>query len=194
MSKLSKGIKIGLTGAIASGKSTALEVFKSLGFYTFSADEAIKQLYNDHTFCKQLAAYMPQVIVDGKINKTMLLVVLQDENLYRRVIPWMHEGVLRKMLNFHNKYAHANTVCEIPLLFEVGWQQYFDEIWCIALNDTLSKQRALQRGMSPQLYTFLKAKQWDITHKCSLADVVIFNEDTLTTFVKQLQHVIKERL
>lgn len=194
MSTLSKGIKIGLTGAIASGKSTALDVFKSLGFFTFSADEAVKTLYEDQSFLQQLEEYIPHIRVNGAIDKAKLISALQDEGLYQSVIKCIHEGVLQKMLRFHKEHASFNTVCEVPLLFEVGWQSYFDETWVISLSDVLSLQRAMQRGMSPQLYAFLKGKQWDITQKCALADVIIGNEGSKEAFIKQIQKTIKERL
>lgn len=193
MHTLSKGIKIGLTGSIASGKSTALDVFAQSGFQIFSADAAVSELYHEDEFVKQIKESFPQIIVQDAIDKTLLVQALSDAQFYKRYIQLVHDGVLVKMLTFFQSVEGQNSVCEVPLLFEASWQKYFDEVWCIVVSETISHKRALLRGMSETTYQFLKEKQWSIEEKCAQADVLVHNENTKEDFILSLSQLIKER-
>jgi dephospho-CoA kinase len=193
MHTLSKGIKIGLTGSIASGKSTALDVFAQSGFQVFSADQAVSELYHDDGFVMKVKEIFPHIIVHDVIDKTLLIQSLSDAQFYERYIHLVHDGVLVKMLTFFQNIEDQNCVCEIPLLFEAQWQKYFDEVWCIVVSESLSHKRALLRGMSESTYQFLKEKQWSIEEKCAQADVLVHNENTKEDFIVSLTQLIKER-
>lgn len=98
------------------------------------------------------------------------------------------------MIAFQNKHESQPNVCEIPLLFEAGWERYFDQVWCIVINDELSFKRALERGMSASTYHFLKEKQWSIEEKSAKSHVLVHNESTKEVFIKTLRQKIKEHL
>lgn len=193
MHTVSKGIKIGLTGSIASGKSTALSCFKDHGFHGFSADEAVSQLYKSEEFINLIAIRFPNLVTDGMINKTMLIEALKDPQFHEHYIRFVHHEVLLKMLAFLQANNNEPCVCEVPLLYEVGWQQYFDEVWCIGVSDEISHKRAVQRGMSDETYQFLKQHQWSIEEKKIYADVFVENNSSQAEFYEQLSTLIKER-
>lgn len=193
MSSLSKGIKIGLTGSIASGKSTALDVFKAHGFFVFSADHAVSELYHDIDFVHHVKQVFPHIIVDQTIDKSRLLQSLNDPVFYDQYIDMIHHGVLMKMLHFQKQHHNEKTVCEIPLLFEVSWESYFDEVWVIVVSDEVSFKRATSRGMSQQTYAFLKNKQWSIEKKRAHGTVLVHNEGTKEEFIQALTYRFKER-
>jgi dephospho-CoA kinase len=194
MHSLSKGITIGLTGSIASGKSTALDIFHECGFRVFSADKAVSELYHDQTFVKRVSDVFPSVIDGDVIDKSKLIISLDNPDFYNTYIQLVHDGVLEKMLVFLNTNKNENCVCEVPLLFEAKWQDYFDEVWCIVVQESISHNRAILRGMSETTYQFLKEKQYSIEEKCALADVLVHNETTLENFVRVLTEKIKERI
>lgn len=194
MHTVSKGIKIGLTGSIASGKSTALSCFKDHGFYIFSADEAVSQLYRDDDFIGLISNRFPKLITDKMIDKFKLIEALKDHDFHSEYIQCVHHEVLLKMLDFLEMSEDQPCVCEVPLLYEVGWQQYFDEVWCIGVSDEISHQRALRRGMSDETYQFLKQHQWSIEEKKIYADVFVENNATQHDFYDKLSTLIKERL
>lgn len=193
MPTVSKGIKIGITGSIASGKSTALLCFKDHGFRVFSADEAVFQLYRDPNFINQLEAKFSMLVTEGKIDKKKLYAALKSQVFYDEFIQLVHQEVLFSMRAFLKANANKPCVCEVPLLYEVGWQQYFDEVWFIGVSDDISQQRARLRGMSDEMYQFLKQHQWYIDKKKSYADVFIENNESQADFYNKLTTLIKER-
>jgi dephospho-CoA kinase len=194
MHTLSKGIKIGLTGSIASGKSTALNVFKAYGFQVFSADSAVSELYHDHEFVTKVYRMFPHLVIEHVIDKSKLIISLNDPTFYKQYIQLIHDHVLIKMMAFLSEHSQDHCVCEVPLLFEASWQDYFDEVWCIVVSETTSHSRAISRGMSESTYQFLKEKQWSIEEKCAQADVLVHNEFTLEEFITSLKYLIKERI
>jgi dephospho-CoA kinase len=193
MHPLSKGIKIGLTGSIASGKSTALEVFHSAGFHVFSADKAVSELYHDVEFVQKVNEMFPEIVEGDAIDKTKLILALKEAQFYDQYIQLVHDGVLLRMFKFFQSIEGQNCVCEVPLLFEAQWEDYFDEVWCIVVSESISYERAINRGMSESTYQFLKEKQWSIEEKCAQADVLVHNENTKEDFVLSLTQLIKER-
>jgi len=194
MHTMSKAVRIGLTGSIASGKSTALLCFKNHGFHVFSADEAVSKLYKSNDFISLVALYFPNLIVDGMIDRTILVDALKDQEFHDHYIEFVHNEVLGMMLAFLQDYLHKPCVCEVPLLYEAGWQHYFDEVWCIGVNDEISHSRALSRGMSDETYQFLKKHQWSIEEKKKYSDVFVENNTSQAEFYEKLTHLIKERL
>lgn len=194
MPTVSKAVKIGLTGSIASGKSTALACFKDHGFHVFSADEAVSQLYKNEAFVKLVEVNFPHLITDSMIDRVRLIDALKDQLFHVKYVQFVHHEVLLKMIAFLDTNEGNPCVCEVPLLYEVGWQQYFDEVWCIGVKDEISHQRALLRGMSEETYQFLKKHQWSIEEKKIYADVFIENNTSQTDFYDKLSILIKERL
>lgn len=194
MQTLPKALKIGLTGSIASGKSTALTVFKQRGFATFSADECVSAMYHDALFVNTVKKAYPHVISLDTIDKSLLVKALSDPVFYEGYIHLVHDHVLKNMIEFQMNHETQSTVCEIPLLFEAGWENYFDQVWCIVINDELSFKRALERGMSASTYHFLKEKQWSIEEKSAKSHVLVHNESTKEVFIKTLRAKIKEHL
>lgn len=194
MPTVSKGINIGLTGSIASGKSTALACFQDHGFHVFSADEAVSQLYKNESFVKLVEVNFPHLITDSMIDRVKLIDALKDQHFHVTYVQFVHHEVLLKMIAFLDANKGEPCICEVPLLYEVGWQQYFDEVWCIGVKDEISHQRALRRGMSEETYQFLKQHQWSIEEKKIYADVFIENNTNQTDFYDNLTILIKERL
>lgn len=194
MQKVSKALKIGLTGSIASGKSTALSVFKQHGFEIFSADECVSSMYHDPQFVNSVKQSYPEVINQDLIDKSLLVKALSDPVFYEGYIHLVHDHVLKNMIEFQSNHESQPIVCEIPLLFEAGWEHYFDQVWCIVISDELSFKRALERGMSASTYHFLKKKQWSVEEKSAKSHVLVHNESTKEEFVRRLRQKIKEHL
>ncbi len=116
-------IKLGLTGSIATGKSTVLKAFAELGVPTFSSDDYVHELYRGAAVAPVEAAF-PGVTVDGAIDR---------EKLSRQVVgkpqrirelegdcPSAGAGRIRRFLAEAEAAGEAIAVVDIPLLFENG--------------------------------------------------------------------------
>ena len=117
---------IGLTGEIASGKSTVLNIFKELGAYTFSADECVKELYNDSLFIKTLASKFPEVIVNNSISKEIIYNLFKTNKAFKsRYERFIWSAVKDKLNEYLITHTDKIVVAEIPLLFNSGFNKLF---------------------------------------------------------------------
>ena len=122
-------LRLGITGSIATGKSTVLEAFKNLGVPVFSADEAVADLYAGQAVAP-VEALFPGVAANGVIDKAKLSAALAAEpsgfkRLEAVVHPLVRDRIARFMDDAESSGA-ALAVVEVPLLFESGYDYGFD--------------------------------------------------------------------
>ena len=155
--------RIGITGSIATGKSTVLADFAALGVPVFSADAAVAALYRGAAVAPVEAAF-PGVTVDGAIDKHQLSAQLaQDPSGFARLEAIVHPLVRAEMTDFARK-AEADgaylAVIEVPLLFETGHDYGFDAIGITVVDEAIQRQRALARpGMTVEKLETILARQ-----------------------------------
>jgi dephospho-CoA kinase len=155
--KSMRPIRLGLTGSLASGKSTALKAFRKLGFKTLSADDVVAEIYKKHGLTKK--ALIKKYTTKAKLKK---------------LEAWIHPRVEKHMLRWMRKQK-GPVVVEVPLLFEAGFDQFFDKIIFIYAPRAVRLRRAVNRGMSPQLFRMLDKKQWSANKKEARADIILRN-------------------
>src|SRR5688500_14911948 len=123
--------RIGMTGSIATGKSTVLKAFADLGVPVFSADDAVAELYAGEAVAP-VEALFPGVSRDGVIDKTALsLQLAADPGGFRRLEAVVHPLVRARIARFMDEAeaaGHALAVVEVPLLFESGYDYGFDAV------------------------------------------------------------------
>lgn len=155
----SKGqLFVGITGSLASGKSTVLKVFKSRGFQVLNADTLVHEIYRELGLTREaiLKRYPP------------------TKKGFRELERFIHPRVLRKIRQALAK-ARAPMAVEIPLLFEVGADALFSTTVFVYAPKALRSRRAIERGMSQALFDFLESKQWPSSRKRRAADCVLNN-------------------
>jgi dephospho-CoA kinase len=155
--------RLGLTGSIATGKSTVLKAFSDLGVPVFSADEAVAELYGGDAVAP-VEALFPGVTTAGRIDKTLLSHRLAaDPSGFRRLEAVVHPLVRARIARFMDEAeaaGHALAVVEVPLLFESGYDYGFDAIGVTWVDDAIQRQRALARpGMSGEKLDTILARQ-----------------------------------
>jgi len=155
--------RLGLTGSIATGKSTVLKAFSDLGVPVFSADEAVAELYGGDAVAP-VEALFPGVTTAGRIDKTLLSHRLAaDPSGFKRLEAVVHPLVRARIARFMDEAeaaGHALAVVEVPLLFESGYDYGFDAIGVTWVDDAIQRQRALARpGMSGEKLDTILARQ-----------------------------------
>ena len=122
-------IVLGITGAIATGKTTVLSWFNQKGFPSLSADAIVHRLYEtDREVIQHIRQVFPETYIDGKCDRSRLTqmisrssdstVLLKNLETLERIV---HPAVHREMKSFVNTMQdnnHPLVVLEIPLLFE----------------------------------------------------------------------------
>ncbi|WIJ25394.1 dephospho-CoA kinase [Devosia sp. RR2S18] len=155
--------RIGITGSIATGKSTVLRAFADLDVPVFSADQAVAELYQGEAIAP-VEALFPGVVAEGRIDRARLAAELAaDPTRFAPLEAIVHPLVRARIAEFlkdaeHKGYALA--VVEVPLLFESGHDYGFDAIAVTWVDEAIQRERALARpGMTVEKLDAVLARQ-----------------------------------
>ena len=192
--------KIGITGGIATGKSTFLKLIKDLGFSVFSCDEVIKELYQKPAIQKEIIKIFGKEILKdvGILDKKKILEkILSKERLKKELEELLHPLVKKELLEFFKKGEEKRekiVFAEVPLLFEIGWEELFDEIWVITCSEEVQKQRISERKEVSDLLIKLAEKQLPLKEKEKRAHKIFSSEKTLEELKEELKKILREYL
>ena len=155
--------RIGITGSIATGKSTVLKAFADLGVPVFSADQAVAELYAGDAVAP-VEALFPGVARAGVIDKAILSAQLAaDPTGFKRLEAVVHPLVRARIAAFMDQAeasGQALAVVEVPLLFESGHDYGFDALGVTWVDEAIQRQRALARpGMTVDKLQTILARQ-----------------------------------
>jgi dephospho-CoA kinase len=175
--------KLGLTGSIATGKSTVLEMIRDLGVPTFSADEAVHALYQGEAV-PLVEALFPAVSHNGAIDRSKLaaLLVAHPERL-KELEAAVHPLVRKRMATFladTESTGASLAVVDIPLLYETGFDYGLDGVIVTVVDPDEQRRRALARpGMTQEKLDAILARQLPQDEKAKRATYVIDTSGTL---------------
>ena len=155
--------RIGITGSMATGKSTLLAAFAAQGVPVFSADQAVAELYAGEAVA-QVEALFSGVARGGTIDRQELSRRLNaDPSGFKRLEAIVHPLVRAKIAQFLDaaeRDGHFAAAVEVPLLFESGHDYGFDAIAVTFCDDAIQRQRILARpGMTVEKMESLLARQ-----------------------------------
>lgn len=185
---------LGLTGSIATGKSTALKIFAQHGAPIYSADAAVHELYEGAAIAP-VEAKFPGVTVNGVIDRQKLgQILVQDPKRIKVLEDIVHPLVHDKMQEFLAKTEKSDAelaVLEIPLLFETGRAYPIDAIAVTACSDAEQRHRALARpGMTVEKLETILARQLPQADKKERADFVIDTGKSIDDTAAQIVRII----
>lgn len=155
--------RIGITGSIATGKSTLLAAFETAGIPTFSADAAVADLYENEAV-GPVDALFPGVAKDKKIDRQELArrLAANPEN-FKKLEALIHPLVRQKIANFMDSAAASGKIAaavEVPLLYESGYDYGFDAVAVTFVDADIQNQRIMARpGMTVEKRNTILARQ-----------------------------------
>lgn len=185
---------VGLTGSVAAGKSTALEILGSLGAETLSSDAVVHALLATERVRDLLVArWGARVAPDGEVDRGRVASIVFDEPdelawLERTLHPLVHERVAA----WHEQLAPGTrlAVVEIPLLFETGFDAVFDATISVVAPDPVRAERAGARGTSE--LEGRSQRQLAQEEKASRATYVVENAGSVDQLAERLAEVVSE--
>lgn len=190
---------IGLTGGIATGKSTASNILKEHGFYIVDADIASrKAVEKGSTGLKQVQeVFGDQAIIDGEMNRQYVgSVVFKDEAMRLKLNNIIHP-IVRDIMDAEKKFGlekGKNVIMDIPLLFENKLQDTVDETWLVYTTEETQISRLKQRNqLSDDEATSRIQSQMPIEEKKQLADEIIDNNGTLEELAQNIETLIESK-
>ncbi len=190
-------LKVGLTGGIGSGKSTASSILAKLGSYIFDADaEAKKILNNNKEVQKNIIEEFGSDVLDHDrlIDKKKLAkVAFQDEDhqiiLNSIIHPFIFKELDKQFTKISNQNKYASFIVDGALIFESSMDQHLDLVLLIASSLKFRIERALNRGTLSREDILRRSElQWTDEDKAEMADYTIYNNGT----EKELEEKIKE--
>ena len=171
--------KIGLTGIIGSGKTTAALYFKDLGVPVFIADDCAKELMeNDDNLKNQIKNLLGDLAyLNGKLNKEFISKkIFYDSRLLSHINDIVHPRVHEYFNIWISKQNSKYIIYEAALIFENNSQHIFDKIICIKtpLNLIFDRINKRENFSEDKLRRILK-NQLSQELKCSKSDFCVEN-------------------
>ena len=188
-------LKVGLTGGLGSGKSTASRFFKSLGAYVLDADVTAKTLLdNNEDVQKELVKEFGTDIigVTEKVDKKKLArIAFQDEDHQQRLNFVVHPHIHNAIDIEFDKISQANQyslfIVDAALIYESGYDAHLDYVIVITAQLKHRMERALQRETLSRDEILKRIDfQWPEKDKIGIADYVVHNDSTEEELKKQI--------
>jgi dephospho-CoA kinase len=181
-------IRLGLTGSIATGKSTVLAQFAELDLPVFSSDEAVHRLYHGDAVAP-VEALFPGVAPDGVIDRALLSArLLQHPERLHELEAAVHPLVRRDIAAFLDRAEQSGAplaVVDIPLLFETGFDYGLDAVAVTVCDPEIQRARAMARpGMTVEKLDAILARQMPQEEKQRRADYVIDTSGSLEETIR----------
>lgn len=189
---------IGLTGVIASGKSTVAKIISSMGIAVLDTDELAKEAVRPGAPTLQRLANAIGIEIlgpDGDLDRARLLeFMLSDPKIKQAVEEIMHPEIFRLMDERLKalKAAGVDLVfVETPLLFEAGWEDLFDMTVTVSAPDDICIERLVKRNnIGRQKALKWLGQQFSQEEKIRRADYIIFN-DSLKDLQDQVVRLVE---
>lgn len=189
---------IGITGGIASGKSSVAERLRSLGAVVIDADHLARRAVEPNTpGWESVREVFPEVIQeDNTINRRQLGQIIFADAEKRKILEGIIHPEVLSMLQEGAQAAEEEgkiVFAEVPLLYEAGWDPLMEEVWVVYVRPEVQMERLMRRaGISRQAAEEMMASQMSLEEKVKRAAVVIDNNGSLAETWLQVDALWKE--
>jgi len=196
-------LKVGLTGGIASGKSTVSKIFTSFGAKFLDADEVAREvlLPGQPAWTRLRQAFGQEFFrPDGTVKRKQLrkLVFADPEKrsqLNAIVHPEVMKEINRRSEILSSSVQNGVLLVDVPLLLEVGLANRFDKVVVVYVSESVQISRLQQRdGISEEEAKQALKAQMALSKKVEQADYLIDNSGTLEETLSQVEKVWEELL
>jgi len=192
--------RVGLTGGVATGKSTVSQLFSELGATIIDADVIARQLLEKDTDCyKQVVQLFGNTITfaDGEINRALLReLVFSDATAKHQLEKILHPEVRKQMLAAAEKCETAYCIFVVPLLVEADMLDLVDRILVIDIPEVTQLERLIKRDKltKSQAQNILN-NQATRQQRMQVANDLVDNQNDINSLkdkVEQLHHFYRE--
>ena len=197
---ISKQRRIGLTGGIASGKSTITDYIKTIKkIPILDADNLSRELIKPNTigYKKILDNFGNQIIdkysSEKQINRKLLKkIIFKDEKNREWINKLLHPLIKEKMIKECNQYKDNKVILlVVPLLFEAKFEDLCTEIWLVKCTEEEQIKRLVKRDkISKQEACTIIKFQMNFEAKTKLSDVILDNSDKTNQWINKIKELI----
>ncbi len=184
--------KIGITGSLASGKTTASKILSSSNGPLFSADHEVKKLYKQKNFRKLLKKKF-NIKNINTVKSSLKKLIQRDKSNIKKLEKIIHPLVRKKMFKFMQKFKNKKFVFfEIPLMIGSNLMSKFDIIFFIKAKRTIRLRRFILKGGDKKIFNILDKKQFSVVKKIKYCDHIIVNEKKIKILKKNLLDIFNK--
>ena len=191
---------IGVTGGIASGKSTISTMIKELGFTVVDADLAARAVVEpgEPAYNEVVATFGKEILhEDGSINRGLLGKIIFHDKEKRLQLNAIVHPAIRAYTQRQKEEAFARgehvVFMDVPLLFEGKLTNTVDVSLLVYVDDEIQLQRLMERnGLSKEEALARIHSQMPLAEKRALADEIINNNGTIEESRQQLMKILQK--
>jgi len=185
--------KIAITGGVASGKSSVCRIFKELGAFVVNADAIVHELLDNDTVLGQqiIRQFGPEISQNGNLSRRLIAEkVFEEPEKLDQLEKILHPAVLRRIEELYAEACrlgqHSLFVVEIPLLFEIRGESFYDFVIAVQTDEALARKRFGEAGFGSNEYDRRMRRQMPPQEKAKRAHYTIQNNGTLDELRKQV--------
>ena len=189
---------IGITGGIASGKSTVTNFLRKQGFQVVDADAVVHQLQKPGgRLFEALDQHFGQEIIleNGELNRPLLASLIFSNPEEREWSKQTQGEIIREELaTLRDQLAQTEAIffMDIPLLFEQDYSAWFDETWLVYVDRAVQVERFMKRDqLSKDGAESRLAAQWSLEEKKKLATHILDNNGSRDQLVSQVVRLLE---
>jgi len=190
-----KTLRIGLTGGIASGKSTVSDFLAQLGAAIIDTDKISREVVQPGSAALQAIneRYGEAILnEDGSLRRDRLGEIVFASPAEKQWLEALLHPLIKaraaELAQLAAEKGVSVVVFDVPLLFETGWNEAVDAIWTVYVSPAVQQRRLkLRDGFTDEEATARLEAQWPIAEKAERADVVINNEGTPAETRRQVE-------
>ena len=190
---------IGITGGIASGKSTVTNFLRHKGFEVVDADALVHQLQKPGGRLFQILVehFGEKILLEnGELNRPLLASLIfsnpEEQEWSKRT---QGEIIREELAALRNQFAQTETLffMDIPLLFEQNYASWFDETGLVYVNRDVQLERLMKRDQIPKEAAESRLNsQWPLERKISLASHSLDNNGNHEQLIAQVVQLLEE--
>ena len=192
--------RIGLTGGIASGKTTITNYIKKYkNIPILDADKLSRELIKPNTYgYKKILNYFGNQIIDKHnsdkaINRKLLRnIIFKHTESKKWIEELLHPLIKEKMIEECSQYKNNQTILlVIPLLFEGKFEDICTEIWLVKCPREIQKKRLILRDKITEKEAYEAINlQISFEEKISHSDIILDNSDDQNKWINKIQEII----
>ena len=183
-------IKIGITGSLASGKSTVAKMISSGKYPLYNADRAVKKIYQTNIF--QAQVFKKFKLKNKKNIKNKIKKIISSDKKSLKVLEKIIHPLVREQIRKFTKKNNGKKfiIFEIPLLVESKQMKNYDRIIFVNSRKDLRLKRYLKRGNNKRFFDLLNKRQLSPTKKIKFCDYVINNNGSIKLLKKNIKNIM----
>lgn len=190
---------IGITGGIASGKSTVTGSLRQQGYQVIDADQVVHELQEpgERLYQALLSAFGPVILQEnGRLDRLKLgAMIFGNPQLLEQSSQIQNQIIREELAGRRDLLAEKEDIffMDLPLLFELGYETWFDQVWLVDVTEETQLSRLMARNdLSQEEAEKRIAAQLSLQEKRNRADVLIDNNGPLELTQEQLREALQK--